>query len=145
MLLGELSNSKHLDTVQKKLMRNLKSKCKVDANESFLKVILGGGKHVLDGEACVPDLFLKKGCCIGKALHSDDEICEKFFEELGDQKLSDLAVQLLHDAVNELEEDPLTREPLILVLDFEVQVGLFWFLFPYLHLITCVQYFSFMI
>jgi hypothetical protein len=54
----------------------------------------------------------------------------------GAKKLSDLAVQLVYDAVNELQEEESTiREPVILVLDYEVQVGLCWFFpslpFPY--------------
>ncbi|XP_015580756.1 separase [Ricinus communis] len=123
VLLGELSDSKHLDSVQKKLMRNLKSKCKVDVNESFLKVILGGGKSVLDAEACIYDiLFLKKGCFIGKVIYSDEETCKILTKEFGVQKLPNLAIQLIHEAVNELEVDIVTREPLILVLDFEVQM-----------------------
>ncbi|XP_050209368.1 separase isoform X2 [Mercurialis annua] len=123
VLLGELSNPKHLDSVHKKLMRNLKSKCKFEANESFLKVILGGGNNLLDGEACISDLlFLKKGCFIRNVLYSDEETSQILSKEFGAQKLSNMAIELLNEALNELEEDSVYREPLILVLDIEVQM-----------------------
>lgn len=136
MLLGEFSNCKHLDSVQKKLIRNLKSKCKMDVNESFLKVILGG-RYALDGGDFFADLvYLEKSCFIGKTLYSDEETCQTLYNEPeGIEKLSDLAIQLLHDALNELEEDSLNREPIILVLDCDIQVCLpwfwFWFWFPF--------------
>ncbi|XP_065870788.1 separase isoform X2 [Euphorbia lathyris] len=123
VLLGELSNFKHLDSVQKKLVSNLKSKCKLDVSESILKVILGGGRYALDGEAFIFDLLLsRKGCFIGKGAYSEEEMCETLVKETGAQKLSDLAIQLIYEAVNELEEDFVNREPLILVLDSEVQM-----------------------
>ncbi|XP_020532873.1 separase isoform X2 [Jatropha curcas] len=122
VLLGELSNHNHLDSVLKKLKCNLKSKCKVDINESFLKVTLGAGRCALDGEVCVSDLLsLRKGCFIGKALYSDGKTHEDNKSE-GVRKLPDLAIQLLSEAVNELEEDSVNREPVILVLDSEVQM-----------------------
>ncbi|WCJ18437.1 hypothetical protein M5689_000788 [Euphorbia peplus] len=123
VLLGELSNFKHLDSVQKKLVSNLKSKCKLDVSESILKVILGGGRYGLDRESFIFDLLLlKKGCFIGKGACSEEEMCETLVKETGLQKLSDLAIQLIYEAVNELEEDFVNREPLILVLDSEVQM-----------------------
>ncbi|XP_058007009.1 separase isoform X2 [Hevea brasiliensis] len=116
VLLGELSNCKHLGSVQKKLMHNLRSKCKVDVNESFLKVILGGGKYALDGGDFVADLVsLEKGCFIGRALYSD-ETCQTLSNEFEGIQ------ELLHDAVNELEVDSFNREPVILVLDCDVQM-----------------------
>ncbi|KAG8650212.1 hypothetical protein MANES_07G013200v8 [Manihot esculenta] len=123
VLLGEFSNCKHLDSVQKKLIRNLKSKCKMDVNESFLKVILGG-RYALDGGDFFADLvYLEKSCFIGKTLYSDEETCQTLYNEPeGIEKLSDLAIQLLHDALNELEEDSLNREPIILVLDCDIQM-----------------------
>lgn len=129
MLLGEWSNSMRLDTIQKKLMRDLKSKCKVVLEENFLSVILEGARNVLDGETCISQLLsLRKGCFIGKAGYSGKESCETLSKEKA-EKLSGLAIQLLHEAVNELkEEDSITREPVILVLDSEVQVGICQFL-----------------
>ena len=122
----------------KKLVHDLKSKCKINTNESFLKVILQGARHAFNEEACISSLMsLKKGCFIAQAGYSEEKRCEIFSEvSEGAKKLSDLAVQLVYDAVNELQEEESTiREPVILVLDYEVQVGLCWFFpslpFPY--------------
>ncbi|KAJ6704493.1 hypothetical protein OIU85_030317 [Salix viminalis] len=125
VLLGDWFNCSHLDSIMKKLMHDLKSKCKINTNESFLKVILQGGSHSFNEEACIlPLMSLKKGCFIAQAGYSEDQRCETFSEvSVGAKKLSDLAVQLVYEAVNELEEEESTiREPVILVLDYEVQM-----------------------
>lgn len=44
LLLGEWSGCEHQES-QKKLMHNLKVKCKVDAHESLTKVIVGGARR----------------------------------------------------------------------------------------------------
>ncbi|CAL8997984.1 unnamed protein product [Prunus brigantina] len=124
VLLGEWSNCKQLDLVHKKLVRDLKSKCKVDIDESLLKVILGGSKYAFEGGAYVSQLCFKKGCYIGKAGCSEEEKCLTSPDESNDiEKQSELAFQLIHEAVNELEGlCSVNREPIILVLDFEVQM-----------------------
>lgn len=112
ILLGERSNCKSLDLVSKKLARSLKSKCKMDLNESLLKVILGAPNDAFEEEEFILQLCLRKGCYIGRI-----ENCEK------DEKLTGLALQLIREAVNELEgEGCMDREPIVLVLDFDVQV-----------------------
>lgn len=136
VLLGDWFNCSRLDSIMKKLVHDLKSKCKINTNESFLKVILQGARHSFNEEACISSLMsLKKGCFIAQAGYSEEKRCETFSEvSEGAKKLSDLAVQLVYDAVNELQEEEFTiREPVILVLDYEVQVGLCWF-FPSLSL-----------
>ncbi|XP_011008695.1 PREDICTED: separase [Populus euphratica] len=125
VLLGDWFNCSRLDSIMKKLVHDLKSKCKINTNESFLKVILQGARHSFNGEACISQLTsLKKGCFIVQAGYSEEKRCEKFSEvSEGATKLSDLAVQLVYDAVNELQEEESTiREPVILVLDYEVQM-----------------------
>ncbi|KAM1392417.1 hypothetical protein ACFX2I_019995 [Malus domestica] len=125
VLLGESSNCKQLDLVHKKLARDLKSKCKMDIDESLLKVILGGSKYAFEGGgAYVSQLCFKKGCYIGKAGCSEEnKWLASTNESNGYQKLSELAFQLIQGAVNELEGlDTVNREPIILVLDFEVQM-----------------------
>ncbi|BFG35046.1 hypothetical protein CerSpe_213200 [Prunus speciosa] len=123
VLLGEWSNCKQLDLVHKKLVQDLKSKCKVDIDESLLKVILGGSKYAFEGGAYVSQLCFKKGCYIGKAGCSEEEKCLTSPGEYnGIEKQSELAFQLIHEAVNELEGlCSVNREPIILVLDFEIQ------------------------
>ncbi|KAE8727211.1 putative Kinetochore protein ndc80 [Hibiscus syriacus] len=80
-LLGDCLECENLNTVHKKLVRNLKSKCKVDINESYLKLVLGAAK------------FYIEEVCLSKRL------------------------------VNELHwEDTISREPIILILDLDVQM-----------------------
>lgn len=125
VLLGDWFNCSRLDSIMKKLVHDLKSKCKINTNESFLKVILQGARHSFNEEACISSLMsLKKGCFIAQAGYSEEKRCETFSEvSEGAKKLSDLAVQLVYDAVNELQEEQSTiREPVILVLDYEVQM-----------------------
>ncbi|KAK7839536.1 separase [Quercus suber] len=123
LLLGEWSNRKRLDIVYKKLVHDLKSKCKLDVNESLLKVILGGSKYAFEGEACISQQCLRSGCYVGRVGYCN----EAKFGTLsnasnGVDKQSELALQLIQDAANELEgEDSMNREPIILVLDCEVQ------------------------
>lgn len=125
VLLGDWFNCSRLDSIMKKLVHDLKSKCKINTNESFLKVILQGARHSFNEEACISSLMsLKKGCFIAQAGYSEEKRYETFSEvSEGAKKLSDLAVQLVYDAVNELQEEESTiREPVILVLDYEVQM-----------------------
>ncbi|GLT85957.1 hypothetical protein SLE2022_041220 [Rubroshorea leprosula] len=119
MLLGEYLNCKNLDLVHKKLMRDLKSKCKMDVNESLLKLFLGGAKEGFE-QANLPQLCLKKGCFVGPDEHFGEESCEL---SKSTDKVSRLPFQLIQDAVNRLdEEDNPMREPIILVLDCDVQM-----------------------
>ncbi|KAJ6942111.1 separase [Populus alba x Populus x berolinensis] len=122
VLLGDWFNCSRLDSIMKKLVHDLKSKCKINTNESFLKVILQGARHSFNEEACISSLMsLKKGCFIAQAGYSEEKRCETFSE--GAEKLSDLAAQFVYNAVNELQEEESTiREPVILVLDYEVQM-----------------------
>lgn len=125
VLLGDWFNCSRLDSIMKKLVHDLKSKCKINTNESFLKVILQGARHSFNEEACISSLMsLKKGCFIAQAGYSEEKRCETFSEvSEGAEKLSDLAAQFVYNAVNELQEEESTiREPVILVLDYEVQM-----------------------
>ncbi|XP_062077222.1 separase isoform X2 [Humulus lupulus] len=109
LLLGERSSCKHLESVQKKLTRYLKSKCKLDVNESLLKVILGAPSDAFDEEGFTSQLYLSKACYIGRI-----GCCEK---------LSSLALEQICEAVKELESDDfMDRQPIVLILDSDVQM-----------------------
>lgn len=131
VLLGEWSDCKHLELVHKKLVQDLKSRCKLEVHESLLKVILGGFNCAFEGEACILQLCLRRGCFVGRVGHCDEAKCGTFCKASdGVCKQSELAFKLIQDAVNELEgEDFGNREPIILVLDSEVQVGLWLYFF----------------
>ncbi|RXH92366.1 hypothetical protein DVH24_033262, partial [Malus domestica] len=95
-----------------------------DRGESSLRVILGGSKYASEGGgAYLSQICYKKGCYIGKAGCSEENKCSASPNESnGYQKPSELAFQLIQEAVNELEGlDSVNGEPIILVLDFEVQ------------------------
>ncbi|KAJ4717002.1 putative Separase [Melia azedarach] len=123
MLLGEWSNFKTIDAVHKRLAHDLKSKCKIDVNESLLRVVLGALKDGFKEEECIAQLCSKKGCYIGAVGYYDNDSCSTSSgASNGVEKLSELALQLIHEAVTELEEESVNREPTILVLDCEVQM-----------------------
>ncbi|XP_057978228.1 separase isoform X2 [Malania oleifera] len=122
LLLGELSDCEHLDLVHKKLVHDLKFRCRMDVNESVLRVLLGGTTCAFVKEECLSEIFLKKGCYIGGVGHGDTSrtCCNT---SNGVRSPSKLAFQLLLEAAKELEvEECLPREPVILVLDCEVQM-----------------------
>ncbi|XP_038885485.1 separase isoform X3 [Benincasa hispida] len=115
MLLGDWSNRKHVDFVLNSLVLNLKSKCKLDVNESLLKVILEVSEEVL--EAFDSKLYSRKGCIVGRASFYDKERSNEL------DQVSGLAFKLIQDAKKELQgEDNTSREPIILVLDYDVQM-----------------------
>ncbi|XP_057494488.1 LOW QUALITY PROTEIN: separase-like [Actinidia eriantha] len=124
LLLGELSGSKHQELVQRKLMHNLKVKCKVDAHESLLNVVVGGAKHACEREECVLQLILSKGCFIGGVGNFSQTLQGTLADTCdGDESLSKMAFNLILEASKEVEEQEcLNREPVILVLDFDVQM-----------------------
>ncbi|XP_030477632.1 separase isoform X2 [Cannabis sativa] len=108
LLLGERSSCKRMETVQKKLTRYLKSKCKIDVNESVLKVILGVPSEAFEEEELISQLYLSKACYIGR---------------IGCEKLSSLALEQICEAVKELESDgSMDRQPIVLILDSDVQM-----------------------
>ncbi|KAA3480135.1 separase-like [Gossypium australe] len=101
--LGKLLRS--LNTVHKKLVQDLKSKCKMDINESYLKLVLGAAKFDIE-EACLSQRCLRKGCYTGKLEHHEQENSQSN----GIDDVSALASQLIREAVNELHmEDAICR------------------------------------
>lgn len=124
LLLGEWLNCKNLDLVLKNLVNDLKSKCKLDANEGLLKIILGGSKYVCDGKTLVSQLCSKKDCYIAKVGYCDETKKGILLNTNGFGMSSEVAFELLSEALNVLEvDDSMNREPIILVLDHEVQVS----------------------
>ncbi|KAE8698781.1 putative Kinetochore protein ndc80 [Hibiscus syriacus] len=118
VLLGDCLECESLNTEHKKLVRNLKSKCKMDINESYLKLVLGAAKCNIE-EACLSKQCLQKGCYFGMLEHHPEENCGSN----GIDNVSALASRLIHEAVNELHwEDTISREPIILILDLDVQM-----------------------
>ncbi|XP_061337166.1 separase [Gastrolobium bilobum] len=124
LLLGELLNCKNFESVQNSLVNDLRSKCKLDVNEGLLKIILGGSKYVCEGKTLVSQLCLKKDCYIAKVGYCNEARNGILLNAAnGFGKSSDVAFQLLNEALNALEvDDSINREAIILVLDNEVQM-----------------------
>ncbi|CAH8384817.1 unnamed protein product [Eruca vesicaria subsp. sativa] len=124
LLLGEYSNSKLHETMQKKLVKELRSKCKMEVNETLLKVFLGNDTDV-DSWMWISQLCSKNGCYVGG--RPSDYIDE---EENGTSTVSynDLqsryqtALKLIQESGMKLEHCNEEREPIILVVDREIQM-----------------------
>ncbi|KAL9691962.1 hypothetical protein QQ045_012390 [Rhodiola kirilowii] len=124
LFLAGWSDCSHLDSITKKLSRDLKRKCKLDLNASLLKIFLGGARYTLEKEESFLKLTLENGCYIGQARNFEKDM-EEGSSSTSDnfESLSTTAFQLILDAANELEdESSVRREPIILVLDLDVQM-----------------------
>ncbi|VVB12005.1 unnamed protein product, partial [Arabis nemorensis] len=126
LLLGDLSNYKLPDSVQKKIVNDLKSKCKMEVNEMLLRVILGGGIENFKGEACIAQISLRNGCYVGRGgyLYEEDSCKTPTTASNISESRHGLALKLIHEAAAKLEQQDghENREPIILVLDPEVQM-----------------------
>ncbi|KAK4751903.1 hypothetical protein SAY87_020701 [Trapa incisa] len=123
LLLGGFINSCLLDALHKRLMHDLKSKCKVDANEALLRVILGSVKSNFDVGYFTSLLHSKSGCHISSIAQHDEDGQDKTSVPYRADKFGCLASQLVYQGITELElEDYAHREPIILVLDSELQM-----------------------
>lgn len=120
--MGESSNSKLHESTQKKLVEELRAKCNMEVNETLLKVFLGNDT-AKDGDSWISQLCSKNGCYIGG--HPSDHIDEENGSSISDdlQSRYRLALQLIRDSGIKLEDYNEKREPIILVLDHEIQVG----------------------
>lgn len=108
MLLGEWLNHNYFDSVLKNLVNDLRSKCNLEVNEGLLKIILGGSK---------------KDFCFDKGGYCEEARSGIFGNAAHILISSEVAFELLNEALNVLEvDDSMNREPVILVLDPEVQV-----------------------
>ncbi|CAI0439202.1 unnamed protein product [Linum tenue] len=127
LLFVELSYCKAMDAIESRLVRDLKSKCKVAVNQILLKVILGAGEE-FGVETCIKQLLsLKNGCVFGKPGLSEEGSLETQPEESeAVKRQTELAVQLVYEAQNKVkevkEEASAKKEAAILVLDSEVQM-----------------------
>ncbi|KAF6164599.1 hypothetical protein GIB67_032827 [Kingdonia uniflora] len=122
LLLGEPFDCNQLDSVFFKLVSDIKCRSKVDAKVNLLRIILGGTESVHDLQACLSQLFpyksslVKGGCSLEETLGGfSSTVCEV-------DDLSRLPHEQILEAAKELENKCINREPIILVLDSEVQM-----------------------
>ncbi|XP_058750289.1 separase-like isoform X2 [Vicia villosa] len=133
LLLGEWLNNKKFDLVLKNLVNDLRSKCKLNVNEGILKIVLGGSKYISEGKTLISQLCSKKDCYIAKGGYCAGPMGGIFLNSANKLVSSEIAFELLNEALNVLEvDDFVNREPVILVLDSEVQM-LPWENFPILR------------
>lgn len=129
MFCSDWSDCKHLDLAINKLADDLKVKCDVNLHESLLRVILAGGQHACDSSRCVPNLILNNGC------HVDGVECN--IDEMS------MVFKLILETIHEFEEDLcVNREPIILVLDHEIQVTFVSFICYFME-VSLISFISF--
>lgn len=127
MLLGRWLDTDPLNCAVKEFLHETKKEgCKLDLNESILKVVMGGIKSINMEKVRIPKPFLEKGCYIGSIVESVQGRCstlDKAYDGV------DYVSDSLTAAVNKVELEYCTRrEPVVLVLDSNVQVCLLFIL-----------------
>ncbi|CAN4110641.1 unnamed protein product [Withania somnifera] len=121
LLLGELSECELLDSLVKKLHDYFRCKAGADVNESLLKVILGGAKYTCEKENYISWMVINKGCHLHGGGHGNSEVLYETSTEVG--SLCDSVYKSILDEAQEMEETKsISRRPVILVLDLEVQM-----------------------
>ena len=108
-------------------MKDLKSKCKVDAHEGILKLVLGGARHASQRVNWLSELILNKGCYVGGIECNNDESPGEYSRKQDRiDSLSSSVSELILNAIQEIEEEDFTdnRRPVILVPDLDIQVVL---------------------
>ncbi|KAI3778004.1 hypothetical protein L2E82_06951 [Cichorium intybus] len=123
LLLGESLDNKHIDSIRKKLMNDLKSEFKVDVHESILKLITGCGGHASCQEEWLSELILKKGCYVGGTKSHEDGSCMAYSSKQEKVDILSSVSKLILNATHEIgQENVVDRGPVILVLDFDIQM-----------------------
>ncbi|XP_060167773.1 separase isoform X1 [Lycium barbarum] len=121
LLLGELSECELLDSLVKKLYDHFKCNTGADVHESLLKVILGGAKYACEKENCFSQMVINKGCHLHGGVHGHSKVLYKTSTEV--ENLCNSVYKSILDEAQEMEEtESISRRPVILVLDLEVQM-----------------------
>ncbi|KAK4339952.1 hypothetical protein RND71_041414 [Anisodus tanguticus] len=121
LLLGELSECELLDSLVKKLYDHFRCKSGADVHESLLRVILGGAKYACEKENCISQMVINKGCHLHGGGHENSKVLYKTSTEV--ESLCDSVYKAILDEAQEMEEtESISRRPVILILDLEVQM-----------------------
>lgn len=121
LLLGDHLNCERLELVVKKLKNDLKRTCKFEVHESLLKVILGGAQSLAESELCVSQLHSYNGY-LGRGGCCREDVFGSVSSSDATRSVHGLSHQLILEAVSDIMEEATHREPVVLVLDANVQV-----------------------
>lgn len=106
LLLGRWLDCRHLNSVVRELVCEIKLRYKYDINEGVLKLVLGGIKPANLAKEGIPFLFLQKGCYIGCIKDRDGESCNLQNEARnGADYVPACIIELMLTAVGKLEVD----------------------------------------
>uniref|UniRef100_A0A0D9VLJ6 separase n=1 Tax=Leersia perrieri TaxID=77586 RepID=A0A0D9VLJ6_9ORYZ len=120
LLLGYHLTDQHIEEVLTNLIDGLESDFKFEVNPALIKVILGGATSVDEVHDCVSQLITYKGyfgrggCCGKDRLRAFSSCCIE-------SEALEAVECLVKSTVNELTE-PVDRDPVIFVLDINVQM-----------------------
>ena len=124
LLLGRWVDCEPLDSAVKELMHEIRVGHGSVVNESILKLVIGGMKsHNLEQER-IPWHFLKEGCYIDRVEDGDRDQCSSLGKAYdGADYVSGSFLKLMATTIKKFEAEYCTRrEPVILVLDSDIQV-----------------------
>ncbi|XP_070034034.1 separase isoform X2 [Nicotiana tomentosiformis] len=121
LLLGELSECELLDSLVKKLYDHFRCKTGADVHKSLLKVILGAAKYAYEKENHISQMVLNKGCHLHGGGNGNSKVFGKTSTEV-DNLCDSVYKSILDEAQEMVETESISRRPVILVLDLEVQM-----------------------
>jgi len=121
LLLGHRLSDEHIEAALSSIITDLYTKFKFEANPVLIRTILGGALSVDEVQECFLQLILYKGYfgrgrCCGKDRLRAFSSCQM------DDRAMETLKRLIPHAVYELPQ-PADRDPVILVLDVNVQVS----------------------
>lgn len=121
LLLGHRLSDEHIEAALSSIITDLDTKFKLEVNPMLIKAILGGAVSVDEVQECFHQLILYKGYfgrggCCGK-----DRLKTFSSFQMDDATMETLKC-LITNAVYELPQ-PADRDPVVLVLDVNVQVS----------------------
>lgn len=120
VVLGELANCENFEEVYTDLLGKLNSEPELDVNEHHLKILLGGSKHVCKKGTSISALTSKKGCYIANIGYCTELPKGMLLKEANVSQQQTTAIE---KALDLLKVGHLTkRDPIILVLDYDIQV-----------------------
>jgi len=121
LLLGHRLSDEHIESASSSIITDLDKKFKFEVNPVPIKAILGGSVSVDEVQECFLQLILYKGY-FGRGGCCGEDRLRAFSSCQMDDRAMETLKRLIPHAVYELPQ-PADRDPVILVLDVNVQVS----------------------